>query len=120
MIPSFLKPIHLGDKLAKLDRLGDKTLADSKLSAISVLRLSEGAKAHLAYTIPALKLYVTADGLQARSITKKLNSYEKGCAVYLPHRDDSLMYRGGASKMVERERLGALTSFLSGENKILT
>ena len=119
MIPSFLKPIHLGDKLAKLDRLGDKTLADSKLSAISVLRLSEGAKAHLAYTIPALKLYVTADGLQARSITKKLNSYEKGCAVYLPHRDDSLMYRGGASKMVERERLGALTSFLSGENKIL-
>ncbi len=119
MIPSFLRPIHLGEKFAKLDRLGDKHLADSKLSAISILRLSDGAKAHLGYSIPALKLYITADPLGARSVTKRLNSYEKGCAVYLPHRDDSLIYRGGASKIVERERISAITSFLSGNHDIL-
>ena len=119
MIPSFLRPIHLGEKFAKLDRLGDKHLADSRLSAISVLRLSEGAKAHLGYTVPAHKLYITADPLQAKSVTKKLNSYEKGCAVYLPHRDDSLIYRGGTGKIVERERLSALTSYLKGEHQIL-
>ena len=119
MIPEYLKPIHLGDKLSKLARLGDKHIADSKLSAISILRINEGAKAHIAYSIPATKLYITADALQAKSITKKLNSYEKDCAVYLPHKDDSLIYRGGTSKITERERLSALTSYLSGRNKIL-
>ncbi len=119
MIPEFLKPIHLGDKLTKLARLGDRNLADSKLSAISILRLSDGAKAHLGYSIPGLKIYITADPLQARTVTKRLNSYEKGCAVYLPHRDDSLIFRGGASKVVERERLAALTSFITGDKNIL-
>ena len=119
MIPNYLCPIHLGDKLAKLARLGDKRIVDSKLSAISILRISEGAKAHLAYTIPGTKLYITADALQAKAVTKKLNSYEKDCAVYLPHKDDSLIYRGGTSKIVERERLSALTSYISGRNKIL-
>ncbi len=119
MIPEFLKPIHLGDKLTKLARLGDRNLADSKLSAISILRLSDGAKAHLGYSIPGLKLYITADPLQARTVTKRLNSYEKECAVYLPHRDDSLIFRGGASRIVERERLAALTSFITGDKDIL-
>ena len=119
MIPEFLQPIHLGERLAKLSRLGDKRIVDSKLSAISILRVSEGAKAHLAYTIPATKLYITSDQLQAKAVTKKLNSYEKGCAIYLPHKDDSLFYRGGTSKIVERERLSALTSYLSGKHKIL-
>ena len=119
MIPKFLQPIFLGDKFSKLARLGDKHLADSKLSAISILRISEGAKAHLAYATQGAKLYITADQLQAKSITKKLNSYEKGCAVYLPHKDDSLIYRGGTSKIVERERLSALTNYLSGGAKML-
>ena len=119
MIPEFLQPIHLGERLAKLSRLGDKRIVDSKLSAISILRVSEGAKAHLAYTIPATKLYITSDQLQAKAVTKKLNSYEKGCAIYLPHKDDSLFYRGGTSRIVERERLSALTSYLSGKHKIL-
>ena len=119
MTPKFLQPIHLGDKFSKLAVLGDKHIVDSKLSAISILRLSEGAKAHLAYTIPGTKLYITSDALQAKAVTKKLNSYEKGCAVYLPHKDDSLFYRGGTSKIVERDRLTALTSYLSGRNTIL-
>ena len=119
MIPKFLQPIFLGDKFSKLARLGDKYLADSKLSAISILRISEGAKAHIAYATPGAKLYITADQLQAKSVTKKLNSYENGCAVYLPHKDDSLIYRGGTSKIVERERLSALTTYLSGKAKIL-
>ena len=118
MIPEFLKPIHLGSKFSKLHCLGE-SFADSKLSAISILRISEGAKAHIAYTIGGTKLYITADGLQAKAMTKKLNSYEKGCAVYLPHKDDSLIFRGGTSKIVERERLTALTSYLSGKNRIL-
>ena len=112
MIPNFLKPIHLGDKLSKLAVLGDKHIVDSKLSAISILRVSEGAKAHLAFTIPGTKLYITSDALQAKAVTKKLNSYEKGCAVYLPHKDDSLFYRGGTSRIVERERLSALTQLV--------
>ncbi|MBR7162429.1 MAG: transcription-repair coupling factor [Clostridia bacterium] len=119
MIPEFLKPIHLGEKLAKLDRLGDKRIVDSNLSAISILRVSEGAKAHLAYSISASKLYITSDQLQAKAVTKRLNSYEKDCAVYLPHKDDTLFYRGGTSRIVERERLSALTSYLEGKHKIL-
>lgn len=119
MIPEFLRPIHLGEKLAKLDRLGDKRIADSKLSAISILRVSEGAKAHLAFSIPATKLYITSDQLQAKAVTKRLNSYEKGCAVYLPYKDDSLFHRGGTSRIVDRERLSVITSYLAGNHKIL-
>lgn len=115
MIPDLLRLENLGDKFGKLACLGDKRLADSKLSAISLLRLTEGAKAHLGYTIPALKLYVTADEPAAKSILRKLNSFSPDAAVYLPHRDDVLLDRGAASKGVLRDRLSSLSSFISGK-----
>lgn len=119
MIPEHLTLSHLGGKLAPLAGLGDKRLKDGALAAVSVLRLTEGAKAHLGYAIPAVKLYVTADALSASSIQRKIESYESGSTIYFPHRDDVLFHRGGMGNKLSRDRIIALTSFVSGDVETL-
>lgn len=119
MIPEHLTLPHLGGKLSCLSALGDKRLPDGKLSSTAVLRLTEGAKAHLGFAIPAVKLYVTADALSATSIFKKLDSYEKGETIYFPHRDDVLFHRGGVGNKLSRDRIVALSSFVAGSAETL-
>ncbi len=102
-----------------LRRIADERLTDKNLSAISVIRLTEGAKIHLADGIPAIKLYITADSLQAKSVYTKLNAYEKNSAVYLPHRDDVLVHRGGFSLNSVLERANALSKFVFSECKTI-
>lgn len=119
MIPEHLTLAHLGGKLSELSHLGDKRMPDGKLASTAVLRLTEGAKAHLGFAVPALKLYVTADALSATSIQRKLDSYEKGNVIYFPQRDDVLFHRGGVGNKLSRDRIVALSSFVAGNAEIL-
>ncbi len=118
IIPNVLKLENLGEKLAFLQGIGNKRLADDKLSAVSVLRVCEGAKAHIISQLPIRRLVVTSDALAAKSLARKLESW--GCRVdYLPYRDDVLLPRKGFSSTNVRERMNALASIATDEAQIV-
>lgn len=105
--PNSLKLQNLGEKLAYLSGIGAKRLADNKLSAVSVLRVCEGAKHHIISQLPIRRLVVTADALGAKSLAKKLANW--GVKVdYLPYRDDVLIARKSFSSQGVRERIQTL------------
>lgn len=102
--PNPLKLQNLGEKLAYLNGIGAKRLADNKLSAVSVLRVCEGAKHHIISQLPIRRLVVTSDALGAKSLAKKLECW--GVRVdYLPYRDDVLIARKSFSTQGVRERI---------------
>lgn len=106
-IPSILQLQNLGEKLASLQGIGAKKLADNKLSAVCVLRVCEGAKLHIISQLPIRRLVVTADALGAQSLAKKLAGW--GVKVdYLPYRDDILIARKSFSAQGVRERISTL------------
>lgn len=55
--------------------MGAKRLTDEKLSAVSVLRVCEGAKVHIISQIPTKKLVVCSDSLGAKSLFRKLKGW---------------------------------------------
>ena len=108
-IPSILQLKNLGEKLAKLEGIGEKRLYDPKLSAVSVLRVTDGAKAHIISALSCRRLVVTADALGAKSLAGRLASW--GVRVsYLPYRDDMLMSRKGFTQDNMFERMNALVA----------
>ena len=116
--PSYLKLANLGEKLAVLDGLKRKRLLDDRLSAVSVLRVSEGAKYHIISQLPCRRLFVVSDNLAAKSATRQLSSW--GLNVkFLPPRDDVLLPRKGFSLANLRQRINALTSIVSNEADVI-
>lgn len=88
--------------------MGAKRLTDEKLSAVSVLRVCEGAKVHIISQIPTKKLVVCSDSLGAKSLFRKLKGW--GIKVdYLPYRDDVLIARKSFSSQNVRERTCTLS-----------
>lgn len=57
-IPSILQLKNLGEKLAKLEGIGAKRLPDSKLATVSVMRVTDGAKAHIISALGCRRLVV--------------------------------------------------------------
>ena len=105
--PSIFQLQNMGEKLASLQGIGAKRLADDKLSAVYVLRVCEGAKIHIISQLPVRKLVVASDALGAKSIAGKLAGW--GLKVdYLPYRDDTLIARKSFSAQGVRERITAL------------
>ena len=116
--PSYLKLANLGEKLAVLDGLKRKRLLDDRLSAVSVLHVSEGAKYHIISQLPCRRLFVVSDNLAAKSATRQLSSW--GLNVkFLPPRDDVLLPRKGFSLANLRQRINALTSIVSNEADVI-
>lgn len=112
--PKVLQLYNLGEKLASLQGLSAKRLADDKLSAVSVLRVCEGAKVHIISQLPAKKLVVASDSLGAKSLARKISSW--GVKVdYLPYRDDVLIARKSFSAQNVRERMNTLADMASGD-----
>ena len=68
MTPSVFQLQNMGEKLASLQGINAKKLADDKLSAVCVLRVCEGAKIHIMSQLPAKKLIVASDALGAKSV----------------------------------------------------
>ncbi len=112
--PKVLQLHNLGEKLASLQGLSAKRLADDKLSAVSVLRVCEGAKVHIISQLPAKKIVVASDSLGAKSLARKISSW--GVKVdYLPYRDDVLIARKSFSAQNVRERMNTLADMASGD-----
>lgn len=112
--PKIFQLQNMGEKLASLQGIGAKKLADDKLSAVCVLRVCEGAKIHIMSQLPVRKLIVASDALGAKSLARKIESW--GVKVdYLPYRDDVLIARKGFSAQGMRERICALKDIVCGE-----
>lgn len=98
--------------------MGAKRLTDEKLSAVSVLRVCEGAKVHIISQIPTKKLVVCSDSLGAKSLFRKLKGW--GIKVdYLPYRDDVLIARKSFSSQNVRERTCTLSDMACGDFDIV-
>lgn len=114
MMPRVLQLQNLGEKLSSLNGMGAKRLTDEKLSAVSVLRVCEGAKVHIISQIPTKKLVVCSDSLGAKSLFRKLKGW--GIKVdYLPYRDDVLIARKSFSSQNIRERTCTLSDMACGD-----
>lgn len=112
--PKILQLQNLGEKLSSLNGMGAKRLTDEKLSAVSVLRVCEGAKVHIIFQIPTKKLVVCSDSLGAKSLFRKLKGW--GIKVdYLPYRDDVLIARKSFSSQNVRERTCTLSDMACGD-----
>lgn len=94
--------------------MGAKRLTDEKLSAVSVLRVCEGAKVHIISQIPTKKLIVCSDSLGAKSLFRKLQGWGIK-ADYLPYRDDVLIARKSFSSQNVRERVCTLSDMACGD-----
>ena len=107
MTPELLDIRNMGEELACLARLDEPRLP-GELSAVSVVRITDGAKAHLAVSIPGKRIYVAPDPPAARSMFSKISSFPGVRAVFLSHRDDVLMCRNAYSLRGAAERGAAL------------
>lgn len=116
--PDCLKLNNLGEKLSHLNGLGAKRLTDGKLSAISVMRVTEGAKVHILSQLPCRRLVIASDSLAAKSLAAKLLGWGVR-AYYLPYRDDVLLPRKGFSTSNVRERIKTLAAISAGEADIV-
>lgn len=113
-MPKILQLQNLGEKLSSLNGMGAKRLTDEKLSAVSVLRVCEGAKVHIISQIPTKKLVVCSDSLGAKSLFRKLKGW--GIKVdYLPYRDDVLIAIKSFSSQNVRERVCTLSDMACGD-----
>ena len=112
--PKILQLQNLGEKLSSLNGMGAKRLTDEKLSAVSVLRVCEGAKVHIISQIPTKKLVVCSDSLGAKSLFRKLQGWGIK-ADYLPYRDDVLIARKSFSSQNVRERVCTLSDMACGD-----
>ena len=116
--PSCLKLNNLGEKFALLSGMANKRLADDRLSAVSILHASEGAKFHIVSQLACRRIFVSADGLAAKSALRQLKSW--GLNVkYLPPRDDVLIARKGFTTNLVRERMDALSSVVRGDVDVI-
>ncbi len=116
--PESLKLKNLGEKLSYLDGLSQKKPTDARLSAVSVLRVTEGAKDHILAQLPCRRLVVTADPLAARSLVRKLEGWGVKASV-LPHRDDMLMAHKIFSRSTMHERAQTLALAAANEAEVI-
>ncbi len=114
MIPEIFRLKNLGEQLARLEGIGQKRLKDGDLSAVGILRASDGAKAHIIAQLPIKKLIVTADAPAADSLARRVASWGIRTAQ-LPFRDETLLPRKTVSRTSVFKRINALSLADRGE-----
>ena len=114
MKPAVLDIRNMGEGLAALSKLGDARVP-GELQAVSVVRITDGAKAHIAAAVPAKKIYVAPDPPAARSMFSKISSFPGVRAVFVSHRDDVLMCRNSYSMRGAMQRAEALARLACGD-----
>lgn len=107
----------------KLDKLGGdfKSLLYSVRGGrpTSAFSLAPGGKIHVSAQLDGHVLFVTADSLQAKDFASKFNRYLGGpMAVYLPSRDDVLLYKKAVNRSLVSERSTALAKILKKQVKV--
>lgn len=117
-IPSIFQLKNLGEQLAKLEGLNEIRLPDPALGAVSVVRVTEGAKAHIVGALSCRRLVVAADAYGAKSLASRIESWGNRVA-YLPYRDDMLIARKGFTPTNMYERLSALARIADGDVDVI-
>ncbi len=112
--PRPLQLSNLGEKLSALTGLGAKKLADGKLSAVSVLRVADGAKIHIISQLPLRRVVIASDSLGAKSLVHKLKSWGLRTA-YFPYKDDMLLPRKGYNLSSVQERMSTLVKVVNDD-----
>lgn len=97
-----------------LSGMADNRLADDKLSAVSVLHATEGAKFHIVSQLACRRLYIASDGLAAKSALRQFKSWGLKASL-LPPRDDVLLVRKGFSSANVLERMNTLAGLVAGD-----
>lgn len=118
-VPRRLDIAAFGEGLPELLSFGNVRAHSGGVNSLGVVKITDGAKAHLTASVPAAKICVTADMLAAKALANRLSGYCDGRVVVLPPRDDVLVYRRGFSAARSRERAAALAAFLFGEAEVL-
>ena len=96
-VPRRLDIAAFGEGLPELLSFGNVRAHSGGVNSLGVVKITDGAKAHLTASVPAAKICVTADMLAAKALANRLSGYCDGRVVVLPPRDDVLVYRRGFS-----------------------
>ncbi len=120
MNKDFLKFENIGGTLKQFQTeiRKNSTYKGRQFPAVSLFKLTDGAKNHIISQIDGQKLLVVADKLQARNMVDHLNGIEEGSAVLIAERDDTLLNVKTISNENLSERIHALSKLLSHEAKI--
>ena len=77
-------------------------------------------KPFIAANVNGFCLYVTSDYVEAQRVLRTIEAVSSGRVVYLPHKDDVLLYKGNASKNAIYSRNSALHAILTGADVAVT
>ncbi|MDD4839568.1 MAG: CarD family transcriptional regulator [Clostridia bacterium] len=117
----FLKLQNIGGVFSNIENAinAPKSYLYRHLPAISILKLTDGAKQHLTSALTGTRLFVVADRLAARNAVEKLNGMKENSAVYLSERDDTLLNIKSISKASLSDRINALSKLVDGTAEIV-
>lgn len=103
-----------GDYKGIEDALNAPQSNRGRKAAISVSKLTDGAKHHITSFLKEMRLFVVSDKLAARNAVEKLNGMKKGCALYISERDDTLLNARNITQTSMAERITALSRMIDG------
>ena len=101
--------------LENFPQLHDAVSGYNKTSLYSVC---EGAKIHIAASVPGKKLFVASDLLLAKKYASELKSYGVDALVF-PAREDVLLYRKSYSSATDMARASALSKIARGDFDVI-
>ncbi len=113
MQSSFLHPQLLGKDITLLSQSIRRGVSSA------VFGVSGAAKAHLVGALHTPFLYVVKDAVAAEEAVKRLRDFYPD-TVYLPAKDDVLLYKKAVSKNSVHKRLAALSAIQSGTTHCVT
>ena len=85
-VPRRLDIAAFGEGLPELLSFGNVRAHSGGVNSLGVVKITDGAKAHLTASVPAAKICVTADMLAAKALANRLSGYCDGRVVVLPPR----------------------------------
>ncbi|HKL94449.1 MAG TPA: hypothetical protein VJZ69_04120, partial [Clostridia bacterium] len=116
----FLELKNIGGDFVNIENAlnAPKSYFGRHLPAVSVSKLTDGAKYHITSYLNGLRLFVVPDKLAARNAVEKLNGMKQDCAVYISERDDTLLNAKNISQVSMSERLNALSRLIDGKAEV--
>ncbi len=114
MLKDYLKPENLGNELAEIGR----DIRGGNPSAVFGVNFAE--KCLIASSVGLPVLYIVKDGLYGAKIAEELTALSGERAVYLPAKDDVLLYKSAFDRTSLFARLNALYAIKNGAKFIVT
>ena len=109
-----------------LDRVNNNTAYRSLLddtrdkNIIAAFGVQPNEKPFIAASVKGLALYVTSDYVEAQRVLRTIQAISCGDVVYLPAKDDVLLFKGSSSKNAVYSRNHALHQLLNGAQVVVT